>query len=288
MFILTYNIEFKALDEKIETLQINDIFNVFYESPLEITTDEYGYGYLEKEVNFIDIKVAYDEDKNSLEDFKNKVSSLLNSNCISIEEVNYDYENYDFPTIKINDNWVLASPNEDITDKNISKISFISQGAFGTGLHETTQDLLNIILTKIDLNNKKVLDIGTGSGILSIASSIIGASNVTALDIRDVRDEVELNASLNGIYNIDTLIGNALNGEITINEKFDWIYINIGGEETELFMDFIKEHLVNDGKILVSGLVEWSFDKVKSIVESYGFKLEEKFQSNEWVTAIFK
>lgn len=288
MFILTYNIEFKALDEKIETLQINDIFNVFYESPLEITTDEYGYGYLEKEVNFIDIKVAYDEDKNSLEDFKNKVSSLLNSNCISIEEVNYDYENYDFPTIKINDNWVLASPNEDITDKNISKISFISQGAFGTGLHETTKDLLNIILTKIDLNNKKVLDIGTGSGILSIASSIIGASNVTALDIRDVRDEVELNASLNGIYNIDTLIGNALDGEVTINEKFDWIYINIGGEETELFMDFIKEHLLNDGKILVSGLVEWSFDKVKSIVESHGFKLEEKFQSNEWVTAIFK
>ena len=288
MFILTYNIEFKSLDEKIETLQINDIFNVFYESPLEITTDEYGYGYLEKEVNFIDIKVAYDEDKNYLEDFKDKVSSLLISNCISIEEVNYDYENYDFPTIKINDNWVLASPNEDINDKNISKISFISQGAFGTGLHETTKDLLNIILTKIDLNNKKVLDIGTGSGILSIASSIIGASHVTALDIRDVRDEVELNASLNGIYNIDTLIGNALDGEITINEKFDWIYINIGGEETELFMDFIKEHLVSDGKILVSGLVEWSFDKVKSIVESHGFKLEEKFQSNEWVTAIFR
>ena len=40
MFILTYNIGFKALDEKIEILQINDIFNVFYESPLEITTDE--------------------------------------------------------------------------------------------------------------------------------------------------------------------------------------------------------------------------------------------------------
>ncbi|MBD7915252.1 50S ribosomal protein L11 methyltransferase [Clostridium sp. Sa3CUN1] len=288
MFILTYNIEFKALDEKIELLQINDIFNVFYESPLEITTDEYGYGYLEKEVNSIDIKVAYDEDKNFLEDFKNKVSSLLDSNCISIEEVNYNYEDYDFPTIKINDNWVLASPNDNINDKNISKISFISQGAFGTGLHETTQDLLNIILTKIDLNNKKVLDIGTGSGILSIASSIIGASSVTALDIRDVRDEVELNASLNGIYNIDTIIGNALNGEVTINDKFDWIYINIGGEETQLFMDFIKEHLIPDGKILVSGLVEWSFDKVKTIVESYGFKLEEKFQTNEWVTAIFK
>lgn len=287
MFILTYNVEFKSLDEKIELLQINDIFNVFYESPLEITTEEYGYGYLEKDVNFIDIRIAYDEDKDGLDAFKDKISSLLNSNCISIEEINYDYENYDFPTIKINDNWVLASPNEDINDKNINKISFISQGAFGTGLHETTQDLLNIILTKIDLENKKVLDIGTGSGILSIASAIIGASSVTALDIRDVRDEVELNASLNGLYNIDTIIGNALDGEVTINDKFDWIYINIGGEETELFMNFIKEHLLPNGKILVSGLVEWSFDKVKDIVESYGFKLEEKHQTNEWITAIF-
>ena len=43
MFILTYTIKYEELDEKIEKLQINDIFNVFYESPLEITTDEYGY-----------------------------------------------------------------------------------------------------------------------------------------------------------------------------------------------------------------------------------------------------
>ena len=46
MFILTYTIKYEELDEKIEKLQINDILNVFYESPLEITTDEYGYGYL--------------------------------------------------------------------------------------------------------------------------------------------------------------------------------------------------------------------------------------------------
>ncbi|MGG7143433.1 50S ribosomal protein L11 methyltransferase [Clostridium nigeriense] len=288
MFILTYNIKFKELDEKIETLQINDIFNVFYESPLEITTDEYGYGYLEKEVNTIDIKVAFDEDKEGLGLFKDKLTSLLNSDCILIEEIHNNYETYDFPVVHINDNWVLASPNEDINDKNISKISFISQGAFGTGLHETTKDLLNVILTKIDLDNKKVLDIGTGSGILSIASAIIGASKVTALDIRDVREEVELNAALNGLYNVETLVGNALNGEVQINDKFDWIYINIGGEETELFMDLIKEHLLPNGSLLVSGLVEWSFDKVKSIIENYGFELQEKYQTNEWMTAIFK
>lgn len=287
MYILTYNVKFSDLDNIIELLQINDIFNVFYESPLEITTDEYGYGYLEKEVDTIDIKIAYDEQFKNLNLFKDKISSLLNSQCISLEEINYNYDTYDFPTININENWVLASPDEDICDKNINKISFISQGAFGTGLHETTKDLLNIILTKIDLHNKKVLDIGTGSGILSIASAIIGASKVTALDIRDVRDEVELNSSLNGVYNIQTLVGDALNGEVKIEDKFDWIYINIGGEETELFMDFIKEHLLPDGKLLVSGLVEWSFDKVQTIIENHGFKLTDKFQSNEWITAIF-
>lgn len=288
MFILTYNIKFKELDSKIELLNINDIYNVFYDSPLEITTDEYGYGYLEKEVSDIDIKVAYDEDKSSLNNFINTVNSILDSTYISIEEINYDYEEFDFPDVHINDEWMLSSSTDDDKGKGKNVITFYPQGAFGTGLHETTQDLLNVILSKINLHNKTVMDIGTGSGILSIASSIVGASKVTAIDIRDVRDEVILNAKLNGLYNIEVLIGNALNGEVNINDKFDWIFINIGGEETELFMDFIKEHLEEGGNLLVSGLVEWSFNKVKEIVEQNGFSLQQKYQSNEWITAIFQ
>ncbi|MDU5109275.1 MAG: 50S ribosomal protein L11 methyltransferase [Clostridium sp.] len=288
MFILTYNIKFKELDSKIELLNINDIYNVFYDSPLEITTDEYGYGYLEKEVSDIDIKVAYDEDKSSLNNFIDKVSSILDSNCISIEEINYDYEEYDFPDVHINDEWMLSSSTDNDEKKGKNVITFCPQGAFGTGLHETTQDLLNVILSKIDLHNKTVMDIGTGSGILSIASSIVGASKVTAIDIRDVRNEVIFNAKLNGLYNIEVLIGNALDGEVNINDKFHWIFINIGGEETELFMDFIKEHLEEGGNLLVSGLVEWSFNKVKEIVEQHGFSLQQKYQSNEWITAIFE
>ena len=53
-------------------------------------------------------------------------------------------------------------------------------------------------------------------------------------------------------------------------------------------MNFIKTHLNTNGTILVSGLVEWSFDEIKENVESYGFKLQSKHQTNEWVTAIFK
>ncbi len=285
MFILTYEMPLKEVDSKIELLQINDIFNTFYESPLEITTDENGYGYIEKEDDIVNLKIAFDGEENELPNFTKKVTEIMNEKPLNIYEENYTYDNFSIPAIEINEEWVLASPEEEI-EEGKKKINFISQGAFGTGLHETTQDLLRVILEK-DFTDKRILDIGTGSGILSLATAIKNASEVVAVDIRDVQDEVELNASLNNISTIKTLIGDALSGEITIEGDFDWIYINIGGEETEMFMPLINEHLKKDGKLFVSGLVEWSFDKVKNMIENYGFKILEKHQTNEWCTAIF-
>lgn len=286
MNVLTYKVNCNELDEIIELLQINDIFNTFYESPLEITTDDFGYGYLEKENEIIDFKVAFEGDISELESFKTKISTLLNNTIVNIEEINYDYSTFDFPAIHLDDNWVLASVDETFETKN--KICFVPQGAFGTGLHETTQDILRLILNTLDLNDKSVLDIGTGSGILSIASSIIGASHVTALDIRDVEDEVSLNASLNGLYNIEVLVGDALSGQVKISDTYDWIYINIGGQETAMFMNFIKNHLSPNGKLLVSGLVTWSYDSVEHNICSNGFTLLQKHITNEWVTSIFQ
>lgn len=286
MYILSYKVNYNEVDEIMNTLQINDIFNVFYENPLEITTDEFGYGYVEKDDEPIILKVAYDEDIEGLDTFKDTVNKIVNKELLNVEEINYEYEEFKMPAVLIGDEWVLADPSdEDIEGRK--KINFISQGAFGTGLHETTKDLLNIILSK-DFTNKSVLDIGTGSGILSIATSIKGASEVVALDIRDVEDEVLLNASLNGLENIEVLVGDALSSDITIDSKFDWIYINIGGAETEMFMPFIKEHLKEDGMLLVSGLVSWSFDSVKDMITKNNFEMVEKYQTNEWCTAIFK
>lgn len=285
MFIVSYKLPYALLDSTIETLAINDIYNVFYENPLEITTDDYGYGYLEKDDEDIILKVAFEDSKELLEEFLSTLQDILKMDYINVEENTNDYTTFEFPTIHLDDTWVIASPEENFNDKK--KINFISQGAFGTGLHETTQDILRLILNKLDLKNKSVLDIGTGSGILSIAASMAGSSSVTAVDIRDVKDEVELNASLNNITNITTIVGNILDDASLVDDKYDWIFINIGGEETKLFMDYIKSHLNSNGKLLVSGLVEWSFDEVKDNVEKYGFKLLEKHQTNEWITAVF-
>ena len=278
MFIISYKLPYEKLDSTIEKLAINDVYNVFYENPLEITTDDYGYGYIEREDEEIVLKVAFEEE-DGLEEFKEKLKNILEMDYISVEENNYDYTIYDFPAIHLDDKYVIASPDEEFEGK--TKINFISQGAFGTGLHETTQDILKLILNDLNLKNKTVLDIGTGSGILSIAASISGAKSVVAVDIRDVEDEVMLNASLNNLTNIEAVVGNILEDKTLIKENFDWIFINIGGEETKMFMEYIKNHLNENGNLLVSGLVEWSFDEVKENVESYGlnFKVNIKLMN---------
>ena len=77
MYILSYNIPYKDLDMAMEKLQIHNIYNVFYESPLEITTDDYGYGYIEKDDEDITLKVAMDDTEGELNEFIDKYEYLL-------------------------------------------------------------------------------------------------------------------------------------------------------------------------------------------------------------------
>ena len=277
-------VENKNLDNIIEILNINDIFNIYYDQPFEVTTTEYGYGYVEDENSIFNLNIIIENDED-LDNTTKLLSEILPEYTLSIEDVDTSSFDNTFEPLDLNNGYIICSPDDDINDETLEKIYFIPQGAFGTGLHETTQDCLRYIL-KSDLKNKSVLDIGTGSGILSLAAAKKDASKIVALDIRDVSAEIEYNASLNSISNIEVAVGNALDGEIKFNEKFDFVIINIGGEETLMFKDFIYNTLKDNGTLLISGLVTWSYEDVLKGLPDLNLTIIDKSISNEWVTVL--
>ena len=277
-------VENKNLDNIIEILNINDIFNIYYDQPFQVTTTEYGYGYIEDEDSIFNLNIIIENDED-LDNMTCLLSKILPDYTLSIEDVDTSSFDNTFEPLDLNNGYIICSPDDDINDETLEKIYFIPQGAFGTGLHETTQDCLRYIL-KSDLKNKSVLDIGTGSGILSLAAAKKDASKIVALDIRDVSAEIEYNASLNSISNIEVAVGNALDGEIKFNEKFDFVIINIGGEETLMFKDFIYNTLKDNGTLLISGLVTWSYEDVLKGLPNLNLTIIDKSISNEWVTVL--
>ena len=107
MFIISYKLPYALLDSTIETLAINDIYNVFYENPLEITTDDYGYGYLEKDDEDIILKVAFEESKELLDEFLITLKNILKIDYINVEENTNDYTTFESPIIHLDDTWVI-------------------------------------------------------------------------------------------------------------------------------------------------------------------------------------
>lgn len=285
IFEVLLRVKNSLINETIEKLEILGVSSTYYDVPYEVTVDDNGYGYFEKEDKEIDLHVYfYDEDRSEAESLVDKIKDEFEiEETLELVEVSEDNWQQSFEPIDLNNGWIIAE--KDYSPNSLNKINFESQGSFGTGLHETTQDLLRYILDR-DFQGESVLDLGAGSGILSLAASIKNADRVVALDIRDVTEEVLYNASLNNVDNIEVVISDVTSKTFGVSGKFDAVFINIGGEETLASMDFIDEVLKPNGVLFVSGMVEWSSEKVLDIVKSYGYTLNKSTKTNEWVTAV--
>lgn len=285
IFEVLLRVKNSLINETIEKLEILGVSSTYYDVPYEVTVDDNGYGYFEKEDKEIDLHVYfYDEDRSEAGKLVDKIKDEFEiEETLELVEVSEDNWQQSFEPIDLNNGWIIAE--KDYSPNGLNKINFESQGSFGTGLHETTQDLLRYILDR-DFQGESVLDLGAGSGILSLAASIKNADRVVALDIRDVMEEVLYNASLNNVDNIEVVISDVTSKTFGVSGKFDVVFINIGGEETLSSMDFINEVLKPNGVLFVSGMVEWSSEKVLDIVKSYGYTLNKGTKTNEWVTTV--
>ncbi len=287
MFEVSFPVKYSEIEVVLDKLISIGIYSTYYDAPYQVTVDSNGYGFYEKENEIIILK-AYPESESleECEKYMEKIKELLDiKENINLEVIKEDNWQLPFESVDLNNGWIIAEPDEEVGSK--MKINFESQGSFGTGLHETTQDLLRYILEE-DFSGLSILDLGTGSGILSIAAGLKNAEKIVALDIRDVTSEVLHNAKLNNIGNIEVVVSDVNSRDLGINNKFDVVFINIGGEETISSMRFINKVIKHAGKLFVSGLVEWSSEEIYKELNSQGYNLLKSTKTNEWVTMLLE
>ncbi|BAN92630.1 50S ribosomal protein L11 methyltransferase [Streptococcus dysgalactiae subsp. equisimilis] len=158
--------------------------------------------------------------------------------------------------------------------------------AFGTGTHPTTKMSL-FALEQVLRGGETVIDVGTGSGVLSIASSLLGAKTIYAYDLDDVAVRVaQENIDLNqGTDNIHVAAGDLLKG---VGQEADVIVANILADILVLLTDDAYRLVKKEGYLILSGIISEKLDMVLEAAFSAGFFLETHMVQGEWNALVFK
>lgn len=160
--------------------------------------------------------------------------------------------------------------------------------AFGTGTHETTR-LVMKIMQDVVKGGERVLDVGCGSGILSICASKLGASSCNAYDIDPVAVKVTReNAVISGCSNIKADTSDLLRGVEKIPGGYDVCVANIVAEIILRMLPDIKEYLAPCAPIILSGIVKEREATIKTAALSLGFSVERIERENDWVAIMIK
>ena len=151
--------------------------------------------------------------------------------------------------------------------------------AFGTGTHETTRLCLEV-LEKIVKEDTTVLDVGCGSGILGIASLLLGAKTAVGVDIDPMAVKTaKENAVLNNVEDKFT----AIEGNFTekVSGKFDIVVANIVADAIIFLSQGVKSFMKEDSVYIMSGIIDTRVDEVIKEV-SKNFEITQKLFLNGW------
>ncbi|WP_282044406.1 50S ribosomal protein L11 methyltransferase [Winogradskyella flava] len=157
--------------------------------------------------------------------------------------------------------------------------------SFGTGHHETTHMMIQHIL-KNDFNNKSVLDMGCGTGVLAILAEKVGATKLDAIDIDNwcYVNSLE-NVERNNCSSISVYEGD---GSLLEHQKYDIIIANINRNILLEDIPRYAKHLNPDGLLFLSGFYEDDLDLINSKCRENSLFFKSSITKNRWVSSVYE
>lgn len=216
---------------------------------------------------------------------KDRLNSLgveYNLELISLCEEDWadSWKQY-YKPIKIGKRLVVVPMWEKYDAKNGEIIVKMDPGmAFGTGTHETTRLCATLLEDYVD-NNSVMLDVGTGSGILAICASKLGAKECYAYDIDPVAVRVAReNVRDNDVDNIECEVSDLLKG--VSPKKYDVITANIVADIIIRMLPDIGKFMHEKTVLVISGIIDERCEDVYASINKNGFKIIEEIHENGW------
>ncbi|MBR3760912.1 MAG: 50S ribosomal protein L11 methyltransferase [Ruminococcus sp.] len=193
-----------------------------------------------------------------------------------------------FKPVKIGEKLVIKPSWEEYeNDGSRIVLEIDPASSFGTGQHHTTRLCLELLEKNLK-NGDRILDMGCGSGILSIGAMLLGAESAVAVDIEQNAAETALENAVKNRINpekYETFYGNILTDEKLadrIDAKYDVIAANIVADVLIAMKDHFVRYIKNGGILIVSGIIEERMHEVIGALEGVGFSDPEINVKEGW------
>ncbi len=177
---------------------------------------------------------------------------------------------------------LLVRPSWEDYDKNTNRVvlSIDPGAAFGTGTHATTSLCLELLEGYVT-SHSRVLDIGSGSGILSIGSVLLGAAYADGVDIDSAAVKVaKENAQINGVSDkTNYLVGDLAD---KINRKYNIVCANIVADVIIRLLENVADYMEPDAVLITSGIIDSRESDVIAAFKKFGFKVEKRLTKDNW------
>lgn len=214
-----------------------------------------------------------------IEEYKTKdIEISVKKDLILSQNWNAVWES-DYEPVTIDKKLLIRAPFHSEDNSFGMSIEIQPQMSFGTGHHQTTF-LLSKHLLDVDFSNKKVLDVGTGTGVLGILASKLGAASVFGTDIEEgaVENAIE-NCERNKTHNFTIIKGDI---ELVPAEGYDIVIANINKNVLKRHMSDYSKLIKDNGILFLSGFFETDVPELSSFAQTHNFETLESFTKETW------